>query len=213
MNLHAGMKTLPLALAVIVVLSFAARAESRANALKFQLPSGPLLDGLLEVIDESSGRWINMQTQTSQSEDSGFTGSFQTPSAAGTELRGKFEKSGDSLECSIDWEGSAGVPEAFMMLVLLQPVDSFKSSVIQSGERVLSMAKIAEDIPTANTLRDVQSLTMGPVDGKTVTLSSPNPLSLEIKRVGEEFHIRIYLTPKKSALPASGSVQWTMSAQ
>ena len=57
---------------------------------------------------------------------------------------------------------------------------------------------------------------MGPIDWKTVSFSSDSTetlLGVEVIKANSEFLIRFLLTPRKVPLPASGSVQWTMSAR
>lgn len=210
------MKTQPLILAVIAGLSLAARAGEFANAVEMQIPSGPRLEGVLEFMDSSSGHWAGLQVQTSQADDSGFTGSFQPSSGTKTELQGTFEKSGNSLKCSLKWEGTTELPEAFIMLVFRLPVDSFQDGIILSGDRDISMAKILAGGPTRTSIDRIPSFTVQPIEGKTVSFSSDSaeyPLAVEVIKADAEFHVRVLLTPRKSPLPASGSAQWTMSAQ
>lgn len=207
-----SMKTL-LPLAILGCLCFTAAAQQVSGALQIQLPSGPLLDGKLEVIDASSGQWKGMKAQFSRSDESGFTGFFSTPSGGQTVLEGKFEKSGESLQCSITWNGTEQFPESFMMLVLLLPADSWKECVFQSGESQISLGKLYEGVPSLNSFNDVQSFAMGPIDGKTMNVTADMPVSVEVKKFDEQFHVRLSLTPRKASFPASGSVAWTITAQ
>lgn len=210
------MKTSPLVPALLCCLSFAVRAEQPANNVEMQIPSGPRLKASLEFTDSSSGRWVGLQAQASQADDTGFTGSFQPSPGATTELRGKFEASGDALQCSLDWEGTTELPEAFIMLVFRMPLESFQDGIILCGDRDISMSKILSGTPTRTSFDRIPAFTMGPIDGKTLTFSSDNaeyPLGVEAVKTNTEFLIRLSLTPRKSPLPASGSVQWTMSAQ
>lgn len=207
------MKKLPPLLVALVCFCHVALAQEGVNSLQIQIPSGPLLNGTLEVIDASSGQWAGLKTQLSMSDESGFTGYFSTPSGGQTELEGKFQQSGGSLQCSLKWNGTEEIAEGFMMLVLLLPAENSKDAVFQSGENVIDLGKIYEGVPTLNNFDSVSAFTMGPIEGKTINVTSAAPLSVEVKKFEEKFYVRLSLTPRKAALPASGSVEWTMTAQ
>ena len=207
------MKKFPLFIAVLGSVCLNVSAQQAPNALQIQIPSGPLLDGKLEVIDASSGQWKGLKTEFSQSDESGFTGFFSTPSGAPTEMEAKFEKSGESLQCSIKWNGSEELGEGFLMFVILLPAADWKEGTFESRPNLISLGKLYDGVPSLNSFNDVESFTMGPIDGKTINVTGTTPLSVEVKKFDEQFHVRLSLTPRKAAFPASGSVEWTMAAQ
>lgn len=210
--------TLPVLLAS-VLLCFASRAQDSANSVQMQVPSGPLLNASFVVTDSSQGRWISLPTQTLQSDENGFEASAQASPENKIDVHGKFEKAGNSLRCSVKWEAAAELPEAFMMFVFRFPIADFQDGVISANDgqanREISMAKILAGGPALSALANIPSFSMGPIEGKTVDFSiedAAGPVEIGVIKTDTEFQIRFMITPRKSPLPASGTVAWSMTA-
>lgn len=208
--------TLPLLFAT-GLLCMSSFAQDGADIVQMHIPSGPQLDPSLLVTDSSQGHWVGLKVQIVQADENGFEASCQASPENNLTIKGKFEKAGDSLRCSVKWEAAAELPEAFMMLLFRFPIGDFQDSVISAdegqGNREISMAKILEGVPTRKSFDNISAFSMGPVSGKTIAFNSDTPLGVEVIKTDTDFHIRFLITPRKLPLPASGSVEWSMSAQ
>lgn len=197
------------ALAFACMLTVAARAGT--TPLNLPMPGGTEVPAVLEVIDETATNWKSLPVAVTLSAD-GFSASVTTP--AGTSaVTGKFEKQDKSVRCTVKWEGASEVADTFMMLTLIFPVDQVGDTLLTSGEQSISFSNLINGEPARANFNQVGSFTMGPVEGKQISFACENPLDIGVVVMkNKDFaHVRLGLTPRKSALPASGEVVWTMS--
>lgn len=206
--------------ATLALLCAALSAQDDADQIYLPIASGPQLHGILELIDSSQGRWLSLRRQLSQADENGFEASFSAASGESIDVRGKFERAGDALKCSLQWEANTELPEGFIMLVLRLPIESCQDCVVglRDGQTVreISMAKLLAGEPTRTSMENISSFSLGPIDGKKVIFSSDDldtPLGVEVIKTDTDFHLRFLLTPRKSSLPATGSVIWTMATE
>lgn len=199
-------------------LCIARAGDALPNALQIPTSSGTLLDAKLEIIDSSQKHWITLPVNV-QAKDGGFDATCAIPPDAKMQIHGTFEKSANSVLCAVKWDGGTELPEGFMMIVFRFPIEQFRDGVITElgteNVREISMARILEggEGPKRTSLDKITAFSMGPLGGKTIVFTSASgqtPLAVEAIKTETDFQIRFLLTPRKSPLPASGSVAWTM---
>ena len=197
------------ALALSCMLAAAARAGT--TPVNLPLPGGIEVPAVLEIIDETGANWKSLPVAVSLSAD-GFTASVITPAGTST-VTGKFETQDKSVRCSVKWEGASEVGDTFMMLTLLFPVDQVGEALLTCGEQSISFAKLINGEPARGNFNQASSFTLGPVEGKKISFACETPLDIGVVVMkNKDFaHVRLGLTPRKAALPASGEVMWTMS--
>ncbi len=197
------------ALALSCMIAAAARAGT--TPVNLPLPGGTEVPAVLEVIDESTTNWKPLPVAVTLSAD-GFNASVTTPSGTST-VEGKFEKQDKSVRCSVKWDGASEVADTFMMLTLIFPVDQVSDALVTSGEQSISFSKLINGEPARGNFNQVASFTMGPVGNQQIAFACEQPLDVGVVIMKDKdfAHVRLGLTPRKSALPSSGQVAWTMN--
>ncbi len=197
--------------AIAFACTFGGTARAATTSMNVPLPGGSEVPAMLEVIDESGTNWKSLPVAVSPSA-TGFTASVTTPSGPAT-VEGQFEKKDKTVQCSIKWEAPGELTSSFMMLVLIFPADQMGDALLTSGENSISVGKLINGEPGRSNFNQITSFTLGPVGGHKMSFACETPLDIGVVVMKEKdfVHVRLGLTPRKTALPASGRAAWTIS--
>jgi hypothetical protein len=198
-------------LSAIAFVCLPATVRSEAPPVNIPLPGGMEVPARLNVSDESGASWKSLPV-TLMPSTNGFSATVSTP-AGSTTVEGAFEVQGKSVRCSVKWEGAGELPDTFMMLLLMFPAEQVGEATITSAQGNISVAKLMAGESGRVSLDQAASFAIGPVDGHEIAFSCDSPMDVGVVVTGlkDVVHVRLGLTPHKTALPASGSVVWTMS--
>lgn len=201
----------PVVVAVALLCSLIP-ATAASNSIEVPLPGGQTVPAVLDLIDESGSNWKSLPVTLAQSEK-GFDGTFSTSSGASSNIQCKFEPDGNKIKYSVKWEGSEGAGQTFIMFVMVFPVEEVADTVLASGKETIEMSKLIAGQPARASFDQTTAFSMGPVGGKNLEFECETPLDIGVTILqGKDFaHLRIYLTPRKTELPASGEVAWSVS--
>ncbi len=186
-------------------------ARSESPPVNIPLPGGMEVPARLNVTDESGPSWKSLPVEMSPS-GNGFSASVTTPTAT-TSVEGVFEVQDKSVRCSVKWEGSEELADTFMMLILMLPADQVGEARITSEKGTISIQKLLGGESGTVSFNQASSFTMGPVGGRDISFTCDAPMDIGVVATEKKdvVHLRLGLTPHKTALPASGEVVWTMS--
>ncbi len=200
-----------LILLAATLFSTARAAESPSN---FVMPfdPGPELSGQIAVMSTAGGNWKNLDQKLEKTDD-GFQGTLTAPGGGEIKIESRYKKAGKKWTCSIKWQGDSETPEVFILANYIIPMEQLKGATMIAGKEDISFDKMIEKIPTRNNFAGVSEFTLGPIDGATLQFTLPEQSEVAALLLGENIYVRSFLTPMKEALPASGSVEWTVEKQ
>jgi hypothetical protein len=203
---------LPTLPALLLVLFLFWLAPLQANSINIPGIDGNEIPANLCVVDTSSGTWAFLPTKLQQ-EDNGFVANSKSPSGSTFEIKGTFEKVGDSMKCKIKWEGAEGLDSGFIMIVPVIPVDEVSGAEVVAGSKKISIPKMLNDENVTSYISNITDFTFGPWNGHQFSFTFDAPIEVNGLVMGHKdfFHLRLRLTDKNSGIPASGEVGWTMS--
>lgn len=187
-------------------------ASAASNSIEVPLPGGQVVPAVLDIIDESETNWKSLPVTLAPS-DKGFDGTFSTSSGASSNIQCNFEPDGNKVKYSVKWEGSEVADQTFIMFVMVFPVEEVADTVLTSGKETIEISKLIAGEPVRASFNQATAFSMGPVGGKNLEFECETPLDIGVTILqGKDFaHLRIYLTPRKTELPASGEVAWSVS--
>ena len=203
-------------LSLLVLLATALLGTARAGEapLDFLLPvdSGPELTGHVSITNSADGTWKPLKERLEKTDD-GFQGTLGTPDGKDIKIESHYKKAGAKWECSIKWESESETPSVFIAAHYAFSTDQIKDATMSSGKGNVSFAKMIEKVPTGSVLSGVSEFTLGPIEGATLQFTLPERSLVEAVVIGENIYVRTFLTPTNEALPASGTVEWTVEKQ
>ena len=206
-----AMKISRLVLLATALLGTARAAESPLGLL-FPMDSGPELTGVVSITSSADGTWKPLKESLQKTED-GFQGTLTTPEGKEIKIEGHYKKTGAKWECSIKWESESDTPLLFIAAHYLFTTDQLKEATITSGKGGVVFEKMIDREPTGNVVSGVSEFTLGPVEGATFHFTLPESTLVEAVLIGDNIHVRTFLTPTHETLPASGTVEWTVEKQ
>ncbi len=117
------------------------------------------------------------------------------------------------MQYSVKWANAPELDQTFLMLVLVLPVDQVKEAELISGKQSISIPKLLNNEPARSNFQQSSSFTFGPVEGRQMTFDSQTLMDVDVAVMRDKdfVHVRLVLTPRKSALPSSGETTWTIS--
>ena len=205
-----------LTLPFLVLLATALLGTARAgeSPLSFVLPmdSGPELTGQVAITNSADGTWKPLKERLDKTDD-GFQGTLATSDGKDIKIESHYKKVGAKWECSIKWESESETPSVFIVAHYAFPTDQIKEATMTSGKGSVVFEKMIDKVPTGNVLSGVSELTLGPVEGSTFHFTLPERSLVEALLIGDNIYVRTFLTPTNEALPASGTVEWTVEKQ
>jgi len=189
-----------------------ARAGESPLAFVLTMDSALELSGKVGITNSADGTWKPLKEMLDKTDD-GFQGTLVTPDGKEIKIESHYKKAGAKWECSIKWESESETPSVFIVAEYVFPQDQLKSATMNSGKEVVSFVKMIEKVPTGNVMSNVSEFTLGPIDGATLQFTLPEQTLVEALLLGENFYVRTFLTHTNEALPATGSVEWTVEKQ
>lgn len=204
-----------LALAV-AALAFAQTATAAQQDLGLPLP-GSEINARIDVVTVTETGWKVLPIELTEMDPLSFAGTFNTPSGNAYKISGDFEAGEQSVNYSVAWGGAEadapGIPSTFVRLTLILPMEDAQNVTIVSEKQKISVEKLLAKESNWAAVGNVREVTMGPIHEKMLKIDSIEPISIETSILGnmDFVHIRLILTPKKSDLPGSGKVSWTIT--
>ncbi|MEI6493905.1 MAG: hypothetical protein WCO94_15255 [Verrucomicrobiota bacterium] len=201
-------------LLVLLATAFLGTARAGESPLAFVLPldSGLELSGKVGITNSADGTWKPLKEMLDKTDD-GFQGTLVTLDGKEIKIESHYKKAGAKWMCSIKWESESETPSVFIGAEYVFSQDQLNSATMSSRKDVVSFVKMIEKIPTGNALANVSELTLGPIDGANLLFTLPERSLVEALLLGEKFYVRTFLTPTNEALPASGTLEWTVEKQ
>lgn len=199
-------------LAILGFLALAVALPLRANPISIPGPDDSKIPANLLVVDQSSGVW-NPLPATIQPTDTGFVATVTPPAGPAFNVTGTFQKTGDSVNCKVQWAGAQGLEKAFVMLVMIFPVESVSSATVVCDGKDISVARMLNGENVRTHLGDASNFTFGPWNNRNLSFALNSPIDLAGLVLGGKdfFHLRLMLSPSGAPLPNAKEVLWTMS--
>jgi hypothetical protein len=189
-----------------------AGAADRTSAFQMEVAPGLELAGQVEILSDADGSWKGLAEKLERTDD-GFAGTLTKPGGGQIKFEAKYKKAGQKWDCAVKWEGDSETPSAFIIVSYNVPIDQAKDCELRSGKGVVSFTKMIDQIPALTNFENASEFTMGPILNSTMQFAMGNPSSVQAILLRDEVRVRIIMTRPKDALPASGSVQWTVEKQ
>lgn len=204
--------SLPTLLAGALIATAAVAAAPRTTDFSMPIDGGPELTVGIDFISIVDGRW-NILAHKFEKTDDGFEGTL-TPSEGGpVKFTGTFKKSGEKWECSLKWTADAETPNFFLLGNIFFPTDDVRGATVTSGSSVISFDKLIEKVNALTTIYNATEFSVGPVNGTNLGFTAAEQSDVGVVIGTENVCVRLFLTPVKGTLPASGSVSWTVGKQ
>lgn len=200
---------LPLRVFLTTALLVSARAAESPSNFVMPMDPGPELSGQVAFFNMAEGNWKPLGQKLEKTDD-GFQGSLTAPAGGEIKVEGHFKKIGKQWACSIKWQADSEVPDVFILANYIIPMDQLKGAAMISGKEDISFDKLIEKIPTRNNFSGISEFTIGPIEGATLRFALSEQSDVAALLLGENIYVRLLLTPMKEALPASGTVEWTV---
>ena len=123
------------------------------------------------------------------------------------------KQNGNLWESNVKWEGETPFPEVFILVSYIIPSSELAQAKIVSGEMNIDIEKILSENPTRTNFSNVQDFFIDIPDKPPIHFTTPDSAEVQMILLGDNFHLRIFLTPNGQELPASGTLGWTVGTE